>query len=1230
MNDEKMVKEKMHLEDVDVSNLCAEIRKHASEARNEEELKIRIESTLRLILDRWGIKWASYEHSHKISGVRKDALYGTVIIEYKAPQKLDSKRDFEKGKEQVKRYISEEAGDPQYFGRYFGILLDGYKIAFIRYRKNEWEDPDLPLEISPRTVLRILEAIRGLKRKPIDAEELLIDFGPKSELSKNLILKLYRLIANPKSPRSLMLYEDWRRVFSQVCAYSKDKMVGLIDYYGLRGEENIDVEKLMFSVHTYYTLQMKLLTSEIVTLFADSLLGSYLKRIEEAYYKGSDDMLSELYDLEEGGIFSTVGIKNFLEADYFAWYLDEWGDELASHINGMVKKLLDYEPATVELSPERVRDLFKRLYQNLVPRDIRHRLGEYFTPDWLAELLLDEVGYYGEPDKSVLDPACGSGTFLVLAIKRIKDFAEEKFIDKRTLLEKIVENIKGIDLNPLAVQASKANYLIALSNLLRYRPRDGIEIPVYLADSIFVSRKKTVENEMEVYMKTTQGEFWIPHEVIDKDVLPHTLRLIENCARNRYSKEEFENFLIQEIKNLQRRSTDSVVRLYSKILSLEENGKNRIWVRLLKNSFAPLLIGRFDFVAGNPPWINWENLPQFYREETRELWDKYGLLEGTRGGMKRDMAMMFTARCLDRYVKENGRYGFLVPFTVFKTKSGTGFRKFLAEGKIISPDHKVPCKLVKIHDLVELCPFEGAVNRTAMFVIEKCWKTKFPIPCIMWHNPKTKGIPMNERLIDVEKTTKQFNMIMAPITRRKPETQWAIITENAYGILKKILKPSTYRAYAGTLTGMDGIYVIKIISRLHDNILLVENLGKTARKNIKKIRRPVEENLIYPVVRGRDAKKWYFKPVLNIIVPHDSKSGKVLGELEMKMTYENIHGYFSYFKKILEKRTIKPFLGKKRSSYPYYMLDNTGSRTFSMYKVGWKHISGKISGKANFEAFVLSPREKDEKLPIPTHGLIYIPSESIDEAHYICSILNSSISSLIVTSYALEVHITTDVPKYVYIPQYAPQDPLHQNLSELSKKAHNFAKKIYEENRKDLEIDLKKIEDDIDEAVTELYSITDNEFKEIKKALMILKKGEIPEEDDQEEKMGTVVPSSVESVSMKVEPLLIEEKSPTEISVTIMNNTDDGIRNIKLTSYLQNDKVCEQIIKKIRTKTSESILFSLPALTAGEFDMRFSVDYTVGKDKRSLSHKRTLYVKKGKEKKKKKAEFDKELEDLFR
>ena len=82
---------------------------------------------------------------------------------------------------------------------------------------------------------------------------------------------------------------------------------------------------------------------------------------------------------------------------------------------------------TLDVDPDNTRDLLKRLYQNLMPKALRHDLGEYYTPDWLAERLLNQLGYTEKvknlPQKRILDPACGSGTFLVLAIKRVRQWA---------------------------------------------------------------------------------------------------------------------------------------------------------------------------------------------------------------------------------------------------------------------------------------------------------------------------------------------------------------------------------------------------------------------------------------------------------------------------------------------------------------------------------------------------------------------------------------------------------------------------------------------------------------------------------------------------------------------------------------------------------------------------------------------------------------------------------------
>ncbi|MFQ6119212.1 MAG: hypothetical protein ACE5KE_04900, partial [Methanosarcinales archaeon] len=92
-----------------------------------------------------------------------------------------------------------------------------------------------------------------------------------------------------------------------------------------------------------------------------------------------------------------------------------------------------------------------------------------------------------------------------------------------------------------------------------------------------------------------------------------------------------------------------------------------------------------------------------------------------------------------------------------------------------------------------------------------------------------------------------------------------------------------------------------------------------------------------------------------------------------------------------------------------------------------------------------------------------------------------------------EVHVTNDVPRYVYIPQFNPQNKPHIKLSNLSKKAHELAKKYYEQDDSIAQYELKKVEEEIDRIVAELYGITDEELDEIRKTLRILKEGKVEE-----------------------------------------------------------------------------------------------------------------------------------------
>ena len=92
------------------------------------------------------------------------------------------------------------------------------------------------------------------------------------------------------------------------------------------------------------------------------------------------------------------------DGDPFAWYLDAWSAEIAAAVCELAARLAEYPRELVAAIPGGGHDLFKPLYQAVFPRRLRHALGEYYTPDWLAEHVLDQVGYQGDGR-----PAAGSG-----------------------------------------------------------------------------------------------------------------------------------------------------------------------------------------------------------------------------------------------------------------------------------------------------------------------------------------------------------------------------------------------------------------------------------------------------------------------------------------------------------------------------------------------------------------------------------------------------------------------------------------------------------------------------------------------------------------------------------------------------------------------------------------------------------------------------------------------------
>ena len=404
------------------------------------------------------------------------------------------------------------------------------------------DDPIPFTKSSARVFLSTILSIRS--SRPFTAERLADVFGPSSTIAKKTLESLYAALSDNPKPKTLALFDQWKVNFSQASEFiaNKDKALALKEEYRLSSAVR-DPAKLLFCVHTYLALLMKIIAIDVVSQFSNLPIFS-----KSALSKSESMFGNMLKTLEQGDHFKLAGIHNFLEGDYFSWYVDELDSTLRDELRNLLLEFDKFDLTTLAAEPFFTSDLIKNLYERLIPKKIRHDLGEYYTPDWLAEFTLNETGYLGEPGKRMLDPSCGSGTFLVAAIKRLKSNCYKDGISEHEALKTILGGIVGFDLNPLAVIAARTNCLIAVSELLGSvrEANEQITIPVYLCDALLSPKKDASTLLPEIELDSSVGRLTSPTSIANNDIFPAFIEALKNGIEAELSEKDFEASLVRE------------------------------------------------------------------------------------------------------------------------------------------------------------------------------------------------------------------------------------------------------------------------------------------------------------------------------------------------------------------------------------------------------------------------------------------------------------------------------------------------------------------------------------------------------------------------------------------------------------------------------------------------------------------------------------------------------------
>ena len=359
--------------------------------------------------------------------------------------------------------------------------------------------------------------------------------------------------------------------------------------------------------------------------------------------------------------------ENLFEQDLFSWVGNtDAGDEF---VELLLDRLLQFNLGRVD------QDIFKRLYQDMVSYDVRHDLGEYYTPDWLAEYMVRQKMDLNADDM-ILDPGCGSGTFLVEALQlKIKESDD----DPEQLIARIPKEVVGFDIHPLAVMIAKANYVAAIRDLLQYR-RERVQLPVYLADSVLFDEElrdtQTLDGaEVRGPIHIAGEEYYLPQKAIENpQEFDEAVDIIADFIEDG---DGFEWRLAQNIPEFED-VTSVFERIRESIAQAAREDRDSIHAFILKNFFRPLYLAgnvSFDAIIGNPPYLSYRYMGERQQDQTKQLLSDYGLHPGAQNVTHMEEATLFVARCVDLYLGDSDGLGFVMPRSIFTSDQHDPFRR---------------------------------------------------------------------------------------------------------------------------------------------------------------------------------------------------------------------------------------------------------------------------------------------------------------------------------------------------------------------------------------------------------------------------------------------------------------------------------------------------------------------------------------------------------------------------
>ena len=925
---------------------------------------------------------------------RIDALLGRTVFELKSDLRRE-RRDAERG---LARYLAERQESTG--ERYVGLATDGaeFLACFLRNGDLETVACYRTDRESPRALLAWLQgAVAGGDDLPPDPETVTREFGRESLGAQRALDDLSELWAAAScSPPAQLKRELWGRLL------------------GLAYGTNVESDDL-FLQHTYLAIVAKSIAwAAMITAPPPNPLS-----------------------LLHGEGFSTLGITGQAEPDFFDWVAtSEAGGDLVMRIWRHVSRF--------RLQDIRV-DILKALYESLIDPETRHKLGEYYTPDWLAARMV-AAALTNPLEERAMDPACGSGTFLFHMVRAVLDAAEKAGLPSAEAARRATEQVAGIDIHPVAVIFARVTYLLALMPALRSGHPGQVALPVYLGDALQWNLARTSEKGAEPDLLADEQtlEIFVPPITLsdpkprrldaatlrfpaaaaaDAQRLDRILRTMIEFGDDGATPAEFEIWAErQEIVSATDRQV--LVETYKVMRRLQSEGRNHIWGHVARNLARPVWLAsdarKADVVIGNPPWVPSRSMSSEFQKRFREECKAARLWLGGTSATGQDLAGYFYMRAALLYMRRQGRVALVLPYAALSRQPYAAFRK-------------------------------GEVAQTGQVVFRlrftKAWtfgpevQPLFPVPsCVLF-----------AELHD------------APLSASLPETVTAFsgtLPQRNAGPAEAVLAAQTAPWPADATTSEDSHYRRAFrqgATLVPRRLVLVEpvpatgmlpanpvfplvagrkgNQDKAPWKNVKPPEGTLENVFLRPALLGESVAPFRLLPPCQAVIPWDPEYGELIDAAAARARgYARLASWLRQVEALWEAHKPQAMSHKERLDYHREL-----SAQFPLAPI---RIVYTASG-ANLAAAIVQNEEA-----IIEHNLYWAATDSLLEAHYLCGLLNCQTLCGRVSKFQSQGQWgARHFDKYVFrlpIPRFDEGIELHRNIAAASEVAMQIAAEVPE------------------------------------------------------------------------------------------------------------------------------------------------------------------------------------------